>query len=112
MANRTACALLCPSIARIVPRLGHDRRGRCRLDLAGAAMKHPLVIRIAAIAAIAFALLFALQMIRGKVADRQATPQAVTNAFMLETSAPQVLAGPFLVLTCEGAAEACEPAYF
>ena len=64
-------------------------------------MKHALLIRIAAIAAIAIALLLPLQMIRGKVVERQGTANSVVDAFAAETSGPQVIAGPFLALTCE-----------
>jgi inner membrane protein len=64
-------------------------------------MKHPLLVRAAVIAAIAFAILLPLQLIRGKVVERQQRAQGVQAEFAAETSGEQVIIGPFLAVTCE-----------
>ena len=66
-------------------------------------MKLPLLLRAAAIGAVAVAILVPIQLIRGKVAERQALAESVVSGFAAETSGPQVLVGPFLALTCEEA---------
>ena len=64
-------------------------------------MKFPLLGRLAMIAAVAFAILIPIHMIEGKIAERQATAEGVVSGFAAETSGPQVVAGPFLALSCE-----------
>lgn len=61
----------------------------------------PLLARTLAIGGVAFALLLPIAMISGKVAERQARANAVVAQFAAETTGMQVVAGPFLALTCE-----------
>jgi inner membrane protein len=64
-------------------------------------MKFALLGRLATIAAVAVAILVPIHMIEGKIAERQATAEGVVQGFASETSGPQVVAGPFLALSCE-----------
>ncbi|HEX3063250.1 MAG TPA: cell envelope integrity protein CreD, partial [Usitatibacter sp.] len=64
-------------------------------------MKFPLLKRILATAAVALAILLPISMIKGKVSERQARADAVVAQFAAETSGAQVIAGPFLALSCE-----------
>jgi inner membrane protein len=64
-------------------------------------MRLALFLRFALIAAIALAILFPLSLIRGKVQERSTHARGVEAGFAQETSGPQVLAGPFIALTCE-----------
>jgi inner membrane protein len=64
-------------------------------------MKFPLLVRAAAIAGVTLLLLMAIAMIRGKVHERQAVAEGVVQSYAAETSGAQVVAGPFLALTCE-----------
>jgi inner membrane protein len=64
-------------------------------------MRFPLLARFGLIAGIALLLLLPLALIRDKIAERRDHAVAVQKAFAEETSGPQVLAGPFLALTCE-----------
>jgi inner membrane protein len=64
-------------------------------------MRFPLLVRTALIGLIACGLLVPLSMIQGKVVERGARADGVQRAFAEETSGAQVLAGPFLALTCE-----------
>ena len=64
-------------------------------------MRFPLLIRAAVVVLIACALLVPLAMIQGKVLERGARASDVQRAFAEETSGAQVVAGPFLALTCE-----------
>ena len=64
-------------------------------------MRHPLLLRALAIALIALAILVPIQLIRGKVAERQALAEGVARGFADETSGAQVVVGPFLAITCE-----------
>ena len=64
-------------------------------------MRFPLFVRTAVILLIACALLVPLAMLQGKVLERGARADGVQRAFAEETSGAQVLAGPFLALTCE-----------
>ena len=64
-------------------------------------MKSPVLLRALTIAAIAFAILLPILLIKGKVSERQARAEAVVQQFAAETSRPQVVAGPFLAATCE-----------
>src|SRR5688500_10491331 len=66
-----------------------------------AAMRFPLASRILIVAGVAVGLLLPLSMIRDKVAERRDRAAAVQKTFADETSGPQVVAGPFLALTCE-----------
>jgi inner membrane protein len=65
------------------------------------AMRFPLLGRFLAVAAVATTLLLPLQLVRDKIAERRDRADAVHRAFAAETSGPQVIAGPFLALTCE-----------
>jgi len=64
-------------------------------------MKFALLGRLAMIAAVAFAILVPIHMIEGKIAERQVTAGSVVEGFAAQTSGPQVVAGPFLALSCE-----------
>jgi inner membrane protein len=64
---------------------------------------HPLVLRAAAIAAVAASILVPIALIEGKIAERRARAAQVLQQFAAETSGPQVVAGPFLALACEEA---------
>jgi inner membrane protein len=54
-----------------------------------------------AIVVVAAALLVPIAMIQGKINERSIRAQAVTAQFAAESTGPQVVAGPFLALTCE-----------
>lgn len=62
---------------------------------------NPLVLRALATAAVAFAILLPIQMIRGKVEERHVRADDVVATFASETSGAQVITGPFLAVTCE-----------
>lgn len=62
---------------------------------------HPLLLRGAAIAAVAVAILFPVALIQGKVEERKARAQKVLTEFAQEAGGAQVLVGPLLALTCE-----------
>lgn len=64
-------------------------------------MRFPLLLRAAAVVAVAIAILIPIQLIRGKVLERQAAATGVIDQFARETAGPQVFAGPFLAITCE-----------
>ena len=64
-------------------------------------MRFPIFARIAVISAIVLALLIPLALIKGKVVERQERAVGVQQGFAQETAGPQVVAGPFLALTCE-----------
>jgi inner membrane protein len=64
-------------------------------------MRYPLLGRFAVVAGVALALLVPLSLIRDKVSERRDRADAVQKAFAAETSGAQILAGPFLALTCE-----------
>lgn len=64
-------------------------------------MRFPLLLRAAAIAVLALVILVPIQLIRGKVLERQRAAEGVTTQFAAETTGPQVFAGPFLAITCE-----------
>lgn len=64
-------------------------------------MRFPLLARAAAIAGVALLILFPLQLVNGKIAERQARAFDVERSFAAETSGPQTLVGPLLALTCE-----------
>lgn len=64
-------------------------------------MKLPLLGRAAAIAIVALLILLPIGLIGGKVSERQARARGVVAQFAQETSGPQLVAGPFLALTCE-----------
>ena len=64
-------------------------------------MRYPLLLRLLVIAGVTLALLLPLALIRDKVSERRDRADAVQKAFADETSGPQVIAGPFLALTCE-----------
>ncbi len=64
-------------------------------------MRFPLLVRAALIAAVAIVILLPIALIQGKIAERRARADAVVTQYAAETSGPQVIAGPFLALTCE-----------
>jgi inner membrane protein len=64
-------------------------------------MRFQILRRILATAGVALAILVPISMIKGKIAERQARADAVVAQFAAETSAAQVVAGPFLALSCE-----------
>jgi inner membrane protein len=64
-------------------------------------MRYPLLGRFLVVAGVALALLVPLSLIRDKISERRDRADAVQKAFAAETSGSQVIAGPFLALTCE-----------
>ena len=64
-------------------------------------MKFPMLKRVLATAAVAIAILLPVAMIKGKIAERQARAEGVVAQFAAETSGAQVIAGPFIALSCE-----------
>ncbi len=64
-------------------------------------MRMPLLARTAAIAGVAIAILVPIQLVNGKIAERQSRARDVEQSFAAETSGPQNVAGPLLALTCE-----------
>ncbi|HTO48261.1 MAG TPA: cell envelope integrity protein CreD [Burkholderiales bacterium] len=64
-------------------------------------MRFPLLARAGAVAGVAVAILIPLQLVNGKIAERQARAFEVERSFAAETSGPQTIAGPLLALTCE-----------
>jgi inner membrane protein len=63
--------------------------------------RHPLLLRGAAIAAVALSILVPIALIEGKISERRNRAEGVLQQFAAETSGPQVVAGPFLALACE-----------
>src|SRR5262245_12511252 len=64
-------------------------------------MRFPLLARAGAVAGVAIAILIPLQLVNGKIAERQARALEVERSFAAETGGPQTVAGPLLALTCE-----------
>jgi inner membrane protein len=64
-------------------------------------MRFPLLARAAAVAGVAVVLVIPLQLVNGKIAERQARALEVERGFAVETSGPQSIVGPLLALTCE-----------
>jgi len=64
-------------------------------------MRFPLLARAGVIAGVALAILIPVQLVNGKIAERQARALAVERSFAAETSGPQTIVGPLLALTCE-----------
>jgi inner membrane protein len=64
-------------------------------------MTTPLLARFAVVSLIAVALLLPIALIEGKINERRMLATSVENQFAAETSGPQMIAGPFLALTCE-----------
>jgi len=64
-------------------------------------MRLPLFTRAAAVAGVAVVLLVPLQLVNGKIAERQSRANEVERGFAAETSGPQTVVGPLLALTCE-----------
>ena len=62
---------------------------------------HPLLLRFAAIGAVAASILVPIALVEGKIAERRMRAESVLQQFAAETSGPQVVAGPFLTLACE-----------
>jgi inner membrane protein len=72
-------------------------------------MNNSLAARALAAAAIALVILVPIQLIKGKVGERQARADGVIKQFANETGRAQVVAGPFLAITCD---EDCPILYF
>ena len=73
-----------------------------RLSLRGeTVLKQPLLFRAFAIAGVAALILIPIGLINGKISERQARAGQVVRQFASETSGPQLVAGPFLAVTCE-----------
>jgi inner membrane protein len=64
-------------------------------------MRFPLLARAAAVMGVAVVLVVPLQLVNGKIAERQARAHAVEREFAAETSGPQTIVGPLLAFTCE-----------
>jgi len=64
-------------------------------------MKRPLLARTLTIATVAILVLLPIRMIDDKISERRARAESVASQFAAETSGPQLVAGPFLALTCE-----------
>jgi inner membrane protein len=64
-------------------------------------LKRPLLARALAIGAVAALILIPIALIHGKISERQGRAQQVLRQFASETSGPQLIAGPFLAVTCE-----------
>lgn len=64
-------------------------------------MKTALLLRTLAIALVALVLLVPVSLIEGKISERQRRADSVVATFAAETAGPEVVAGPFLALTCE-----------
>lgn len=64
-------------------------------------MRFPLLARAAMIAGVAIAILAPIQLVNGKIAERQARAFDVERSFAAETSGPQTVVGPLIALTCE-----------
>src|SRR5215468_5788590 len=66
-------------------------------------MKSLALLRIVIVALIAAAILFPIELIKGKISERRVRAEQVVQQFASETSRPQVIAGPFLAASCEEA---------
>ena len=64
-------------------------------------MRFPLLARAGVIAGVAIAILVPVQLVNGKIAERQARALEVERRFAAETGGPQTIAGPLLALACE-----------
>ena len=64
-------------------------------------MKIPLLARFAIVGGIALALLAPIALIEGKINERSRLAASVEAQFASETAGAQMVAGPFLALTCE-----------
>lgn len=64
-------------------------------------MRMPLLLRAVTIGAVAMALLVPISLIEGKISERKARAEGVVATFAAETAGPEIVAGPFLALTCE-----------
>jgi len=64
-------------------------------------MRFPLLTRAAAVLGVAVVLMVPLQLVNGKIAERQSRAHEVEHGFAAETSGPQTVVGPLLALTCE-----------
>jgi inner membrane protein len=60
-------------------------------------------LRALLISGIAVLILLPIKLIEGKISERRARAEQVVNRFAAETSGPQIVAGPFIALTCEEA---------
>ena len=64
-------------------------------------MRIPLLFRAITIGLVAIVLLVPISLIEGKISERKARAEGVVTTFAAETSGPEIVAGPFLALTCE-----------
>jgi inner membrane protein len=64
-------------------------------------MRFPLLTRAAVVAGVAVLLFVPLQLVNGKISERQARAHEVERGFAAETSGPQAIGGPLLALVCE-----------
>lgn len=64
-------------------------------------MKFQILKRFLTTALVAIAILLPISMIKGKIAERQARADSVVAQFAAETSGAQVVAGPFIAVSCE-----------
>jgi inner membrane protein len=64
-------------------------------------MKIALLLRTFAIGFVALVLLVPISLIEGKISERQRRAEGVVASYAAETAGPEVVAGPFLALTCE-----------
>ena len=64
-------------------------------------MRIPLLFRAVTIGFVAMALLVPIALIEGKISERKRRAEGVVATFAAETSGPEIVAGPFLALTCE-----------
>src|SRR6476659_10813456 len=83
--------------ARSSPSLRH---GAAILALETGCMKIPLLARFAIVGGIALALLAPIALIEGKINERSRLAASVEAQFASETAGAQMVAGPFLALTC------------
>src|SRR5258706_5531203 len=64
-------------------------------------MRVPLLLRAVTIGVVALALLVPISLIEGKISESKARAEGVVATFAAETAGPEIVAGPFLALTCE-----------
>src|SRR6185312_405699 len=109
MVIHSAAVVKCPRARRLRPRFAFvlpgvrhfAGRGSRLLPEDENPMRFQILKRMLAIAGVAIAILLPISMIKGKIAERQARAEAVVAQFAAETSGAQVIAGPFLALSCE-----------
>ena len=94
-------------LARIAPHFGRRAAissghvGGVQLPPGELVKKFAFVARMLVIGFVAACVLVPIQMIESKISERQQRANNVLSQFAAETSGPQMVAGPFLALTCE-----------